>query len=134
MMGFGGVPVVAGCDVACTIVVAVVVVVAMMVGHGKGCFVLIIIGLGRSVVGACGMVILGPAGDSNLVGELVFRSVGTSHSDWISTGELWICQSGSLSELDSACCFPLSGGPASLVDSESSASFSDFDGGLLSLS
>ena len=85
------VPVVVGCVDGCTIVVAVVVVVAMMVGTVRDCFVLIVIGLRCSVAGVCDTVILGHSWHSSLVGGLVSHSEGTSCSDWTETGELQIC-------------------------------------------
>jgi len=67
--------------------------------------------------------------DSRLVAGTVSRNGETSHSGWIVIGEWRICWLVSSSELDSACCFPLSlVGSASNAESGPSALFSDLNG------
>ena len=81
------------------------------------------------------MGILGPSWHSRLVTGLVSHNGEISHSGWIVIGEWWICLFVSSSEFDSACCFPLSiKDLVSDAESDLSASFSDFDRGLVSLS
>src|SRR6266850_2777027 len=72
---------------------------------------------------------------NGLVVGTVSRSGETSRNGWTAIGEWQICWSISSSELDSACCFPLSlMGSASDAGSDLSALFSDLDGGSVSLS